>query len=683
MLSAGTDRAAAIAAFDASLKAKPDWVLSGYASWGAARAASLAAKHQEVIARAATIPTDHAIAAEARLLAADSYAELGNAMRAMEIWREHLASKPRPIRWAEVALRLAGHLLEGSPTDEQAKEALRLARRVQVEAPGFQASRAKETETVALSELPTELRRSLSQLTPDERLQRAKGLLDAGRRDEMQREIKEILDALGPTEQTSRTSCEASILKAESLGRDKATRSQSADAYGDASRRCENLKGKLPDVLFQGGKMSAKVGRYDEALGRYSRLEGEFGESNLADDARLRAAKTALLQGDENKFVEMLAKMPDNYPNGDMLDEGLFELALHHMSQGNWAAAITPLERSVEMRPRERTYWEAGRALYYLGRAQQAMGRLPQAQESWKRVVENYPFSYYTVQAYSRLAEQDAQAARTAFALAESKEATGPYISALPPSLARPGFDRAMELLRLGEGAFAQKEIAALGLSEDDDAGNWTVAILYAKAGMIDSAFKYARTHTKDWSEHFPSGKWRELWDLAYPRPYLSAMEREAQRSGIPVALGYGITREESAFDPAVVSSADAYGLMQLILPTAKRVGKSLDIKVDVAALKQPETNIALGCKLLADLRAMFPNAPFLAIPSYNAGAGATKKWLTSRPTDDWDIWVDLITYEETRKYTKRVMASVAAYSYLIDRTKIDDAMRSPIRPRP
>ena len=54
--------------------------------------------------------------------------------------------------------------------------------------------------------------------------------------------------------------------------------------------------------------------------------------------------------------------------------------------------------------------------------------------------------------------------------------------------------------------------------------------------------------------------------------------------------------REESAFDPRVVSPAKAFGLMQLIVPTAKRMGQALGLDPDEESLKQPAVNIPLGC---------------------------------------------------------------------------------------
>jgi soluble lytic murein transglycosylase len=72
-----------------------------------------------------------------------------------------------------------------------------------------------------------------------------------------------------------------------------------------------------------------------------------------------------------------------------------------------------------------------------------------------------------------------------------------------------------------------------------------------------------------------------------------------------------------------------------------------------------------------------------LAIPGYNAGEGAPRKWVAQRPAMDFDLWVERIPYDETRNYTKRVLASLAAYEFLYARDKPSEALRSPLAVSP
>jgi soluble lytic murein transglycosylase len=165
---------------------------------------------------------------------------------------------------------------------------------------------------------------------------------------------------------------------------------------------------------------------------------------------------------------------------------------------------------------------------------------------------------------------------------------------------------------------------------------------------------------------------------MAFPRAFSDVVEREAKKNGIPSALAYAVMREESAFDPEAESPAKAFGLMQLIVPTARKVAKDVGLAYDESALARPETNVALGCRFLAELRAKFPVNPSLAISAYNAGPGAPVRWIATRESDDFDLWVEQIPYEETKKYTKRVLASYAAYAFLYDRDRLDTALKLP-----
>ena len=129
---------------------------------------------------------------------------------------------------------------------------------------------------------------------------------------------------------------------------------------------------------------------------------------------------------------------------------------------------------------------------------------------------------------------------------------------------------------------------------------------------------------------------------------------------------------------PEVKSPANAYGLMQLIVPTAKLVARGTTLGTDEASLRRADVSIALGTKLLGNLRASLTH-PLFAIAAYNGGAGAVKKWLAEFPTNDLDVFVELIPWDETRGYVKRVTMSELVYAYLYDRKGYDDLGAMPL----
>ncbi len=391
----------------------------------------------------------------------------------------------------------------------------------------------------------------------------------------------------------------------------------------------------------------------------------------------------------------MLETIADAYPEGDVSNDGLFELAMFHVGKRAWAAAVPPLAKALARAPRERAYWAAGRLPYFLARAHLETGAVDQAKGELAAVIRDYPLSYYMALAYARLAERDRGAADRALAEAAAREPEGPFTVARGPWLDDPTFVRALWLLREGDLKHARGELDKLGFTTRTAPREvlWTAGFLLARQGAFTQSHQILRTPVNsarpqnneltDWLEHYPAGRWRGPWEIAYPRPYLSVVKDAAQKQHLPEAWAYAIMREESAFDPHVVSAAKAFGLMQLIVPTAKKMGQSLGLDPDEESLKQPAVNIPLGCHYLSILRGQFPDNPLLAIAGYNAGAGAPRKWIGERPTDDFDLWVERIPYEETRNYTKRVIATMAAYEFLYARDQPSEARSSPLAASP
>jgi soluble lytic murein transglycosylase len=57
-----------------------------------------------------------------------------------------------------------------------------------------------------------------------------------------------------------------------------------------------------------------------------------------------------------------------------------------------------------------------------------------------------------------------------------------------------------------------------------------------------------------------------------------------------------------------------AYGLMQLVPPTAKTMARPLSLPSSPTALKQPAVNVALGSRYLGVLLRRFPHDPLLPL---------------------------------------------------------------------
>ena len=147
----------------------------------------------------------------------------------------------------------------------------------------------------------------------------------------------------------------------------------------------------------------------------------------------------------------------------------------------------------------------------------------------------------------------------------------------------------------------------------------------------------------------------------------------------VPVPPGYegrwtmihAITRQESQFDRAAISSAGARGLMQLMPGTAREQAGKLGLSYDAARLTSDTSfNVMLGASYFDRLFGSYGSYP-LAIAAYNAGPGNVNKWLAANGDPrtggvDWVDWVEAIPYTETRNYVQRVLENAVVYDLMV-----------------
>ena len=176
--------------------------------------------------------------------------------------------------------------------------------------------------------------------------------------------------------------------------------------------------------------------------------------------------------------------------------------------------------------------------------------------------------------------------------------------------------------------------------------------------------------------------------DYGFMRPSLRAAKQAGRfqsmltESGYPIvssidalpndkfegAFVYAIARQESEFAPNAVSSAKAYGLMQMINGTAKATAQKHRIKYDRNRLASDGDYAAkMGALHLNDLLDRWDGSYILAAVSYNAGPHRAKTWISTygdpRKGDVDPIdWVEKIPFSETRNYVMRVMENMQVY---------------------
>jgi soluble lytic murein transglycosylase len=138
-----------------------------------------------------------------------------------------------------------------------------------------------------------------------------------------------------------------------------------------------------------------------------------------------------------------------------------------------------------------------------------------------------------------------------------------------------------------------------------------------------------------------------------------------AQRAGIDPLLVSAVVREESSYNPLARSRVGARGLMQLMPETARPMARVRGLAFQEGELlDDPAANIELGSAYLGGLVRDFGDAR-LAVAAYNAGPTRVREWWGARKSDDLEVWVEQIPYNETRNFVRRVMVGWEEYRRL------------------
>ena len=150
-----------------------------------------------------------------------------------------------------------------------------------------------------------------------------------------------------------------------------------------------------------------------------------------------------------------------------------------------------------------------------------------------------------------------------------------------------------------------------------------------ARLEQLDAAGA-AQQELRDFQEAKRVGLDRALDDRGFlwgddRRRVLAALVRESRRHGLDPLMVAAVIEIESRFDPFAVSSAGAYGLMQLMPPTAKELFTGKKASLKAAHLFNPVLNIELGTAYVAQLLRRFDGDLQRALIAYNAGPSVAR----------------------------------------------------------
>lgn len=350
-------------------------------------------------------------------------------------------------------------------------------------------------------------------------------------------------------------------------------------------------------------------------------------------------------------------------------DLDLFDSAMKLVHQEDWEEANTLFRRFPAEFPQSE-HWE--RAQFWIARTEEKLGNHDEAKKRFEQILAENPFTYYGLQAAIYLKHD--------WATALANGTHGPQAARAPAKLEGAVVTRqALSLWRLralleaGLIEVAREEAKFLfhyrpggsTIGQDAGRGALLMARLFGESGYHLGAFSHAYAALS----LEPSLLDSSSASIIFPSVFSAEFSAAAEKTGVHPLLLTSVAKQESAFLPNAISRADALGLMQLLLPTAKEVA-TVGSRDD---LFRPELNLQAGALYLHKLLLRFENNIAFALAAYNAGPSRMsswqRDWVAASPLlkkgFDPDVFIDSIPFSETRKYVANILRNYAWYKLL------------------
>ena len=214
---------------------------------------------------------------------------------------------------------------------------------------------------------------------------------------------------------------------------------------------------------------------------------------------------------------------------------------------------------------------------------------------------------------------------------------------------------RAFALLQVGQMPRAEAELRQLwpAATSRPELGR-AIMLVAQRAGLLQLAAQLA--------DLVQANDGRPRDNTRFPIPRL----RPDGGFRVDPAMVYGIARTESNFDTALVSSAGATGLMQIMPDTASfLVGRREDGQLR-GTLRDPGFNLDLGQRYVAYLaqHELVAGDLLRLLASYNCGPGNFGHWGANvQHQGDPLLFIEAIPIDETRAFVPRVLTYTWIYA--------------------
>ena len=189
-----------------------------------------------------------------------------------------------------------------------------------------------------------------------------------------------------------------------------------------------------------------------------------------------------------------------------------------------------------------------------------------------------------------------------------------------------------------------------------------------ANRGAYDQSIRYIKAYAPLYLRMDVDDAPLSFWHYAFPMPYRSPLESYSRQNHLSPYLVAALIRQESEFNPTVISHAHAYGLMQVLPSTGRQLARHLRIRrFSSRDLLTPNRNLQLGTLYFRNLLDSLNDQDAEALAAFNAGKSRVDRWSTWGPFREQAEFIETIPFIETRNYVEIVLRNADVYRRLYE----------------
>ena len=589
------------------------------------------------------------LAAKAYLLAADAYRESSSAQQAIDILRKHYAALPQPRGDLAVALAFGA-------AGDNIDAAVYFQRVYYGHPSAAEASQA----AVELTRLKTLLGGDYPPPSPGAMLGRAAKLLESGQTQKARRELEALESQLGGADRD---------LARVRIGVVDYNAKQTAPALA----YFKSLNGMSPEAdaerLYYVFQSARRLNQPEESAAALDRLSALYPASNWRLKALVATANQLLIENKPSAYEPLFRVCYESFPKEPEAADCHWKVTWQHYIQRQRDASDL-LRAQLQMFPASD---ESSAALYFLGRLSESLRDTGSALAYYGEAAREYPNQFYAMQSRDRLEH---------LGPGVSSPSAGEFLRSVsfPPRMRIESFQPSPSAAARIE---RSKMLASAGLEDwarDElrfgaDAGDqphlmaMELASLYS-ASRPDQAMRYIKHYASDYLFLPIESAPLQFWTLAFPLPYRQEIERSAKQNGLDLFLMAALIRQESEFDPKVISYANARGLTQIMPGTGRELSRRLKQPYSLARLFQPAFNLQLGSYYLESLNQQTGGRIEAALAAYNAGLSRARAWLGWGDFQEPAEFIETVPFYQTRSYIQSVLRNAYVYRKIYGSTE-------------